>query len=144
MSVKKFLDTNVLFYACDSSDPHKQAIALQLIADLSAKRTGVLSTQVLGEFFHSTVVRRKLLSAATAEKIVQDYNKTFSSVPIHFDLVRLAMNIHQKYQTSYWDSLIVAAASDQGCAEILSEDLNDNQIYNGVRVVNPFLVKTKS
>ena len=144
MSANRFLDTNVLFYACDSSEPDKQAVALQLIGELSAEGTGLISTQVLGEFFHSTVVRRKLLAAADAERVVRDYGKTFQVVGIDFEIVCLAMEIHRRFQISYWDSLIVATASHHGCSEIVSEDFSAGQIYQGVRAVNPFQPKTKS
>jgi predicted nucleic acid-binding protein len=61
MSGKCFLDTNVLVYSCDSSDVAKQQAALGLISALASRGEGVISTQVLGEFFHATVIRRKLL-----------------------------------------------------------------------------------
>ena len=70
MSGSQFLDTNVLVYSCDSSDAVKQQTALDLIAACSSQGTGVLSVQVLGEFFHATVVRKKLLTAAEAERAV--------------------------------------------------------------------------
>ena len=64
MSAKRFFDTNVLVYACDSTDPAKQATALQLITEASAQGSGVLSVQVLGEFFHAVVIRSNLPSRA--------------------------------------------------------------------------------
>jgi predicted nucleic acid-binding protein len=138
MSAKRFLDTNVLFYACDSSDQHKQLIALRIIDELSASASGVISAQVLGEFFHATVIRRKLLSVEEAEKIVRQYAATFPVVAIDFSIVSAALNIHRQFQNSYWDSLIIAAAAHHGCSEVLTEDLNHGQVYNGVTIVNPF------
>jgi predicted nucleic acid-binding protein len=70
MSVKRFLDTNVLFYACDSSDAAKQQTALALISETASRGEGVISTQVLGEFFHATAIRRKLLTSEEAERAV--------------------------------------------------------------------------
>ncbi len=69
MSVRQFFDTNVLVYGCNSTDPDKQAAALRQIAEASAAGTGLLSVQVLGEFFHATVVRQKLLTAAGQTRI---------------------------------------------------------------------------
>lgn len=138
MSDKRFFDTNVLVYACDSTDPGKQATALKLIAEDSAQGSGVLSVQVLGEFFHAVVIRRRLLTVAEAERIIRAYRPVFPIISVDYDLVCTAIRIHQRFQLRYWDSLIVAAARLGGCAQILSEDLNDGQDYDGVTVSNPF------
>jgi len=140
MSGKRFFDTNILCYANDSSDAGKQERALELIAAAGKAGDGVLSVQVLGEFFHVVVVKRKLLRAADAENLVAAYAAAMTVQPVELPLVVSAIRIHQRYQTRYWDSLIIAAAAQQGCAEIVSEDLNDGQEYEGVRVVNPFRV----
>lgn len=71
MSAKRFFDTNILVYACDSSEPAKQTRALELIAEASTQANGALSVQVLGEFFHATVIRRKLLTADEAERVIR-------------------------------------------------------------------------
>ena len=139
MSVKQFFDTNILVYACDSSEPQKQREAIARIADASRQGIGALSAQVFGEFFHATVVRRSLLSAAEAERLIRAYQPVFTVVSIDYDLVCAAIALHQRYQVRYWDSLIVAAAGQVGCTELLSEDLNHGQLYDGVRVINPFL-----
>jgi predicted nucleic acid-binding protein len=138
MSDKRFFDTNVLVYACDSTDLGKQAISLQLIAEAAAMGSGVLSVQVLGEFFHAVVVRRRLLTASEAEGIIRAYRPVFPVVNVDFDLVCAAIRIHRRFQLRYWDSLIVAAARLGGCTQILSEDLNHGQDYDGVTVSNPF------
>ena len=143
MSGSQFLDTNVLVYSCDSSDAVKQQTALDLLAACSSQGTGVLSVQVLGEFFHATVVRKKLLTAAEAERAVLAFRAAMTVVPVEFQDVGDAMSIHQRYQTRYWDSLIIATAIHHGCSEILSEDLNDGQTYNGVLVSNPFRAKAR-
>lgn len=138
MNGKQFFDTNILCYANDSSDAGKQATALALIAAAGNAGDGVLSVQVLGEFFHVIVVKRKLLTAAEAESLVRAYAAAMTVLPVKLHLVESAMRIHQRYQTRYWDSLIIAAAAHEGCTEIVSEDLSDGQIYDGVRVRNPF------
>ena len=143
MSGSQFLDTNVLVYSCDSSDAVKQQAALDLITACSSQGTGVLSVQVLGEFFHATVVRKKLLTAAEAERAVLAFRAAMTVVAVEFQDVADAMVIHQRYQTRYWDSLIIATAVHHGCDEILSEDLNDGQTYNGVMVSNPFRAKAQ-
>jgi len=138
MSVKRFLDTNILVYACDSSDAAKQQTALALISTVGSSGEGVISTQVLGEFFHATVIRRKLLAAEEAERAVLAFELALIVAAVEPRLVTDAIKIHRRYQTRYWDSLIIATAVDHGCVEIVSEDLNDGQSYNGVAVRNPF------
>jgi predicted nucleic acid-binding protein len=77
--------------------------------------------QIFGEFFHGTVIRRRLLAADEAERIIRAYQPVFAVVDIDFALVRAAIGIHRRFQLRYWDSLIVAAAGRSGCTEILSE-----------------------
>lgn len=138
MSARRFFDTNVLVYASDSSDAAKQARAVELLREAGLAGDGAISVQVLGEFFHVLAVKRKLLPAADAERLVEAYAAVLAVQPVELPLVEHAMRIHQQYQTRYWDSLIIAAAVAQGCTEIVSEDLNHGQLYEGVRVLNPF------
>ena len=94
--------------------------------------------QVLGEFFHATVVRKKLLTADEAERAILAFCAAMPVVSVELQDVADAIAIHGKYQTRYWDSLIIATAAHHGCGEVLSEDLSDGQTYNGVLVSNPF------
>ena len=125
MSAARFLDTNVIGYAHDSADPAKQPVAPQLITDAMRQGDGTISTQVLGEFFHTVAVRRKLMTAAEALQIIEGLEAGFHVLSVTPPLVKEAVATHQRYQLSYWDSLIVAAARDAGCKEIQSEDLSD-------------------
>jgi len=140
MSGRQFLDSNVLVYSCDSSDVGKQQTALDLIAACSSQGTGVLSVQVLGEFFHATV-RKKMLTADEAERAILAFRAALPVVSVEFQDVADAVVIHRQHQTRYWDSLIIATAAHHGCSEVFSEDLNDGQSYNGVLVSNPFRSK---
>jgi predicted nucleic acid-binding protein len=141
---KRFLDTNVLFYSCDTSDAIKHQKALDLIAECSRENSGVLSVQVLGEFFHATVVRKKLLTAEEAERAVMAFRNAITCASIEPPDVSDAIEVHRRYQIRYWDSLIIAIAARHGCTEILSEDLNDGQIFMGVVVSNPFRVESEN
>ena len=135
---RQFFDTNVLVYAFDSGVPAKQQVARDLIAAAASGATAVLSVQVSGEFFHTTVVRTKLLSVTEAEKAINAFRKTFEVASVSDALVDAAIQIHKRYQLRYWDALILATANDCGCQELLSEDMNAGQDYDGVTVVNPF------
>ena len=141
MNDKLFLDTNIVFYAYDSSDPGKQIRAQVLLQQAAAGGVGVVSAQVLGEFFHATVIRKRVLTADEAEQALRALS-ALEVVGIDFALVLAAIAYHRQYQLRYWDALIVAAAKQAGCVELLSEDLNDGQDYDGVRVRNPFRTST--
>ena len=138
MSDRLFFDTNILYYAFDNSEPDKQSIAQELLANAMASGTGCLSAQVLGEFFHATVVRRQLMHAEEAENAVRSLS-ALHVVEIDYTMVRTAITLHRQFKTSYWDSLILAAAKRSRCTRLITEDLNHNQDYNGVNAVNPFL-----
>ena len=137
MNGSRFFDTNVLYYSCDKTDAAKQETALKLLGESTVQEDGHISTQVLGEFFNVTV-KKKLLTAEEAVRAVRGFVKSLTVAPVETPLVEKAMAIHLRYQISYYDSLIIAAAARQGCTEIMSEDLSDGQVYEGVRVRNPF------
>jgi predicted nucleic acid-binding protein len=135
--VRTFIDTNVLVYAWDEADPAKKRQALSAL-DPAPDNDLVLSTQVLNEFY--VVVTRPgriLMSSDDAVRIVERF--ALSGVePIDADLVLRAHRIHRDHGVSYWDSLIVAAASRAACERILTEDLSAGTVIEGVRVENPF------
>jgi predicted nucleic acid-binding protein len=138
MSVRVFLDTNVLVYAYDKHEPAKQAKAQSLLTAAVREENGFLSTQVLSEFF--TVVTGKIrnpLSAHEAGEVIEMLG-ILQIQEIDFEMVRRAIDTHKRYGISYWDSLVLSAAERAECAELHSEDLKDGETYNGVRVVNPF------
>ena len=139
MTAKRFFDTNVVIYAYDDSEPTKQAVARSLLLNAAATATGVLSTQVLGEFFHATVVRRPLLTVANARIALRALSHLHVAT-IPPSLVERAVDLHERFQLRYWDALIIATAKHEGCDEVLSEDMNHGQNYDGVRVTNPFLI----
>ena len=143
MTANQFFDTNILIYAFDSSDVAKQQIAKQCIAQAATAATGMISTQVLGEFFHATVIRRRLLTVAEATRAIDAFQDAFVIASIDRALVAEAIDVHQRHQLRYWDSLIVATANRSDCQRIVSEDLNHGQSYNGSVVRNPFRAETR-
>jgi predicted nucleic acid-binding protein len=132
-----FFDTNILFYAFDASEPTKQQTAQALIRQAVLDGNGYTSAQVLGEFFHATVLRKKMLTADKAEAIICGLG-SLHILEVDFPMVRYAIDSHRRFQTSYWDGLILSAAKRGKCETVLSEDFNVNQNYDGVTVVNPF------
>jgi len=139
MSARRFVDTNILLYARDLSEPEKQPIAEALMRELWQSRAGRLSMQVLNEYFVN--VTQKLKPGLTKEEAWSDVEALTEWEPlaIDTDLMDIAYKIHGRYGLSWWDSLIVAAAVHSGCDEILSEDLSSEQVYEGIPVNNPFL-----
>ena len=136
MPAKVFFDTNVLVYAAmgTGKDEPKRKRALELI---ESEDFGT-SAQVMQEFF-VTVVRKasRPLSAAQALEWIEQWT-AFPCQAIDHQLVRIAVERSERYEISYWDAAILAAAEALGTDTVYSEDLNDGQRYGGVRVVNPF------
>ncbi len=137
MSDRAFLDTNILVYAHDTGAPDKQRISRELIAQLADSGDGVISTQVLQEFY--VAATRKLGVAPIAAKGVLKTLSVFEIVQISTKLIHEAIDCSILNQLSFWDSLILAAASSAGCSTVLSEDLSSNQTILGMKVRNPFV-----
>jgi predicted nucleic acid-binding protein len=138
MSGKWFLDTNVLVYARDASEPGKQVQAAKWLAWLWSTRRGRVSTQVLNEYY--VTVTRKLSRPIAPEDARQHVRSLRAWKPAAPDELTFeaAWAIEDRYGLSWWDSLIVAAARRAGCASLLTEDLQEGQDLDGVLVVNPF------
>jgi predicted nucleic acid-binding protein len=135
------VDTNVLVYAYDVTDKIKQERATEVLARLAAEGVGVLSTQILGEFFVNAT--RKLspaLTLAEAQRSVNSYIRSWSIVVQTSATVDEAMRGVRRHQFSYWDGLIWATARLSGITVVLSEDFSDGSRVEGVRFVNPFTV----
>lgn len=137
-TVPSFVDTNILVYADDRDAKAKHEIARDLILELWDDRSGVLSIQVLQEFY-VTVTRKlkKPLSSAKAQEVVEEY-LTWAVVENTGALLTAAIDLQQKAQLSFWDAMVVQAAIEAGCTKLYSEDLNDGQHFGSVIVVNPF------
>ena len=139
MSARVFIDSNVLVYAHDRAAGRRRDLARALIRRLWSDRTGVLSTQVIQEFYVN--VRRKArnpVSLDEAHRLVEDYLKWEIIVNDERSILG-ALELEGRYKLSFWDSLILQAAKISGVETVYSEDLNHGQLYDGVQVVNPFL-----
>lgn len=138
MTDKVFIDTNVLVYAYDISAKKKHEVAVSVIENLWYSGTGILSSQVLSEFF--VVVTRKIpnpLSVNIAKSIIKDF-LTWDIIPIYEDSVLDAIEILQKYNLSFWDAMIVESALRGGASLLLSEDFSDGMEIEKLKIQNPF------
>jgi len=136
MNADAFLDTNVLVYAAakDREAPAKTEQALSLIDEVDFG----LSAQVMQEFF-VTVTRKAAVPLGHEEAVAWiEAMETFPCIAIDSSLVKLAVEHSVRFQISYWDGAIIAAAHRLGATTIYSEDLNDGQDYGGAIVINPF------
>ncbi|MGZ5432309.1 MAG: PIN domain-containing protein [Thermoanaerobaculia bacterium] len=135
MPAKVFLDSNILVYAQDAGSPDKQKRSRDLIARLAHSGDGVVSTQVMQEFFVS--VTRKLGVSPLAAKAVLKTFTVFEIVNVGPELIHEAIDCAVLNAIAFWDALILAAAASAGCGVLLTEDLNHGQIIMGVKVQNP-------
>ena len=138
MSDKTFIDTNVLIYAHDIDANAKHKIAKEVLRELWSERTGVLSAQVLQEFYVN--VTRKIpspLSRDLARLVVSSY--AIWCVETTPTEILAAFRIEDESRIGFWDALIVSSAAKLGATRILSEDLNAGQRIAGILVVNPFV-----
>jgi predicted nucleic acid-binding protein len=136
MSVRSFFDTNVLIYADDRAAPAKQRRALELVTEHRRARTGVVSLQVLQEYF-VTVTAKLRVDAAIARRKVELLAEFDVAVPEVADILA-AIDLHRLHGFSFWDALILRAAKQAGCGVLFSEDMQDAQEIDGLKVVNPF------
>ncbi|WP_309670746.1 PIN domain-containing protein [Gemmatimonas sp.] len=144
MTAPVFVDTNVLVYALDAAagDKHHQARAWMLSLWQSGR--GRVSTQVLQEFY--VTVTRKLTPGLAREAAQIEARSLYSWAPIEITTAVLdrAWHIESRFQLSWWDALIVAAAQSAQCELLLTEDLQHGQLFDGVQVVNPFRTAPES
>jgi predicted nucleic acid-binding protein len=132
-----FVDTNVLTYLFDRSEPKKQAIAARQLR--AETREIFVSTQVLQELYGSlTKGRNPIATTELAERAVREASK-YSVVHVDTALVFAGIEASRKHRISFWDGLIVRAAVQADCEVLLTEDLNPGQLIDGVRVDNPFV-----
>jgi predicted nucleic acid-binding protein len=143
MTAKFFVDTNILIYAYDTTNPDKQKAALQTLDRLVTSGTGVISTQVLAEFFVTVTSDRKFpnaLSVAEAGNRIQNYIVAWEVAEVTGAIVLEAIRGVKEYQFSFWDAQIWATAKLNQIPAIYSEDFNVGAIIEGVRFVNPLQV----
>jgi predicted nucleic acid-binding protein len=136
MSARSFLDSNVLVYTDDKASPSKRRSALALVAEHRRSGSGVVSMQVLQEYF--VAVTRKLnLDVRIARRKVELLAEFDVFSPDVSDILA-AIDLQRLHNFSFWDALIIRAAKQAGCTVLLSESLQTARDVDGLRVVNPF------
>jgi predicted nucleic acid-binding protein len=135
---KTFVDTNVLVYLCDLDVPEKHQVAKQALDELWREKTGVISIQVLQEFYVSVTKKiRKPMTKEAAREVAEIYTQW--CIETGPSVVAAAFRIEDEARIKFWDALIVASAAQAGAVRLLSEDMNNGQVISGVRIENPFV-----
>ncbi len=136
MKGKLFLDTNVLIYAYSSKDLNKQKTAFRLIYE--ERENIVLSTQVINEF-SSVLIKKYKVNPIVLYPKIQNFFVLFDVVLIDYSTIKKAFELLQKYNFSYYDSLIVSSALENDCKILYSEDMQDGLLVeNKLKIKNPF------
>lgn len=138
MKDKTFFDTNILVYAFDRSNRDKYDVASGLIREAYEKRVGVISTQVLKEFY-VTVTQKipRKMDMGDAEQAIRNFS-VWTVVETDVALILSAINIQRRHSLSFWDAMVVAAARVSACSVLLTEDLSHDTLLDDVHILNPF------
>lgn len=136
MSARSFFDTNILVYADDKAAPAKQRCSLNLLAEHRRAGTGVVSLQVLQEYF-VTVTRKLFLDARVARRKVELLAEFDVAIPQVADILA-AIDLHRLHGFSFWDALILRSAKQAGCTVLFTEDMQEAREIDGVQILNPF------
>src|SRR6204780_3286582 len=137
MSARSFFDTNILIYADDKAAPAKQRRALDLVAEHRRGGTGVVSLQVLQEYF-VTVTRKLRVDPRIARRKVELLAEFDVAAP-EVEEMLAAIDLHRLHGFSFWDALVLRAAKQAGCRKVFSEDMQEAREIDGVQIENPFL-----
>ncbi len=136
MSVRSFFDTNILVYADDKAAPAKQRRSIDLIAEHRRARSGVVSLQILQEYF-VTVTRKLHVESSIARRKVELLAEFYVAVPDVSDILA-AIDLHRLHSLSFWDALVIRSAKQSGCTVLFSEDMQHTRDIDGLQIVNPF------
>lgn len=139
MSARYFLDTNVFVYGFDLRDPEKMDRASHLIRSAISSGRGVVSYQVVQEFFNVAFNRfQKPLGITGAEEYFTTIFKPLLGVHSSPRLFQEALRIREQHQFSWYDSLIVAAAKEANCSILYTEDMQHGRRIGDLKIENPF------
>jgi predicted nucleic acid-binding protein len=134
-----FLDTNIFVYSVTADDARKARIATDLVRRALASQKGVVSYQVVQEFFNLAI--RRFTHPMKLSDCSEYLNTVFRPIlRVHSSttLFSEAMAMQGRYKLSWYDSLIVASAIQAECAVLYSEDLQHGQRFGDLQIQNPF------
>ena len=137
MKDKTFFDTNILVYSFDATNQEKYEVASGLVIQAFQKGLGVISTQVLKEFY--VTVTQKIpqkMDMDDAEQAIRDFS-LWTVVETNVSLILKAIDIQRHYKFSFWDAMVVAAAKVSTCTNMLTEDLSHDTFVDDVHILNP-------
>ena len=137
MSGRVFFDTNILIYADDEDSGAKRDRARVLLAEALGAGTGVVSTQVLQEYFVNATRKLKLDPVKARARL--ELYLGFEVIAVRVEHILGAIDLHRLRSLSFWDALVVRCAADAGCTRLLTEDLHSGLKLEGVAIENPFL-----
>lgn len=137
MMSKIFVDTNILVYSMDNNDPIKKEKCRNVLKKIGEEHIGVISTQVLQEFY-VTATKKLKVDPFITKNILHSFEH-FEIVTITVEIVKEAIDCSILNQISFWDALIMTAAESSKCDQVWTEDLNHGQIVRGVKVHNPLI-----
>ena len=137
MPARSFFDTNVLAYTDDHDSPTKQSRALALFEEARRTGAGVVSTQVMQEYF-VTVTRKLGVPVDVARRKVELFAR-LGLVVIDLADVLAAIDLHRLHQIAFWDALVVRAAQRANCSVLYTEDMQHGRRIDGLSILNPFL-----
>ncbi|MCH7944659.1 MAG: PIN domain-containing protein [Armatimonadetes bacterium] len=136
MTGKTFVDTNIFLYTIERANSTRRSKARRLVHDCQDSGLGVVSTQVINEFAVNAMHR---FGQSPSE--VRRYFRLFEHFEIvthSLDLAKQALEICESAKVSYWDAILIAAASSAKCSTLYTEDLSHGQSIQGLKIVNPF------
>ena len=134
---KVFIDTNILIYSYDSAGLEKQKKSREMLLELEENGIGVISTQIIQEFY-VCAVKKLSMPPILAKQIIAKFDN-FEVVTIDHALINDAVDCSILNQMSFWDALVVVSAHSAKCEKLWTEDLNHGQIIKDVKVENIFL-----
>jgi predicted nucleic acid-binding protein len=130
------IDPNILIYATDKDDAARQSIAIGILASAARVETGLTEQSIVE--FTNVAMRKAGMPLAAVEAIVRQWLNSFALLVPNKDVVHDTLALLARYQLSVWDARLLAVCGACGCDVLLSEDMQNNVVYNGVRVLNPF------
>ncbi len=137
MTARLFVDTNILIYALDPTDPEKRQVSADLLREAIRSRTLTLSPQSLNETYRVLTQRRQLMPAEQARAYIRTL-APWAVAPLDAATTERAFVVQDQLKTSWWDSLLVASALAAECKLFASEDLQDGREIGSMRIASPF------